>query len=43
MTEDRSDWVHKHKEGGKMAAAASLGMLLMWDVDEGLNQVRMRV
>jgi 26S proteasome regulatory subunit N1 len=38
MTEDE-EWVFKNKEHGMMAATASLGMVLMWDVDEGLNQL----
>lgn len=38
MTES-DEWVFKNKEHGKMAATASLGMVLLWDVDEGLNQL----
>lgn len=40
-TSDKKDenWVYKNKEHGMMAAAASLGMLLLWDIDEGLTQV----
>ncbi len=34
-----SKWVHKNKEHGTMSAAASLGMILMWDVDSGLSQI----
>lgn len=30
-------WINKNKEGGKEAAAASLGMILLWDIDEGLT------
>ena len=33
------DWVFKVKEDGQTAAAASLGMLLLWDIDEGLAQI----
>lgn len=38
-TSDKKDdnWVYKNKEHGMMAAAASLGMLLLWDIDEGLT------
>lgn len=38
ITEDE-EWVFKNKEHGMMAATASLGMVLMWDVDEGLNHL----
>eukprot|EP00960_Hanusia_phi_P025650 745798-Hanusia_phi.AAC.4 len=38
-----STWIYKcgsqDSAHGKMSAAASLGMILMWDVDSGLNQV----
>ena len=33
------NWIYKNKEGGMMAAAASLGLLLLWDIDEGLSQI----
>jgi 26S proteasome regulatory subunit N1 len=32
-------WIFKNKEQGKTAAAASLGLLLLWDIDEGLVQI----
>ena len=34
--ESNEDWVFKCKDDGQTAAAASLGMLLLWDIDEGL-------
>lgn len=34
-SENNEDWVFKTKEDGQTAAAASLGMLLLWDIDEG--------
>lgn len=37
--EASEDWVFKNKEDGKTAAAASLGMLLLWDIDEGISQI----
>ena len=37
--ENNEDWVFKTKDDGQTAAAASLGMLLLWDVDEGLTQI----
>ena len=38
-SENNEDWVFKNKEDGQTAAAASLGMLLLWDIDEGLAQI----
>ncbi len=38
MTVDEK-WLHKNKDHGMMSAAASLGLILLWDVDEGLSQV----
>jgi 26S proteasome regulatory subunit N1 len=32
-------WIYKNKDVGMTCAAASLGMVLMWNVDEGLNQI----
>eukprot|EP00322_Chrysochromulina_rotalis_P022638 CAMPEP_0115890898 /NCGR_PEP_ID=MMETSP0287-20121206/33586_1 /TAXON_ID=412157 /ORGANISM="Chrysochromulina rotalis, Strain UIO044" /LENGTH=644 /DNA_ID=CAMNT_0003347679 /DNA_START=26 /DNA_END=1956 /DNA_ORIENTATION=+ len=32
-------WLYKNKEHGMMSAAASLGLLLLWDVDGGLTQI----
>ena len=37
--ESNEDWVFKCKDDGQTAAAASLGMLLLWDIDEGLAQI----
>ena len=39
MTVDEK-WLHKNRDHGMMSAAASLGLILLWDVDEGLSQVR---
>ncbi|XP_038684206.1 26S proteasome non-ATPase regulatory subunit 2 homolog A [Tripterygium wilfordii] len=33
------NWLYKNKEHGKASAAASLGMILLWDVDSGLAQI----
>eukprot|EP01118_Nematostelium_gracile_P000182 TRINITY_DN1017_c0_g1_i1.p1 TRINITY_DN1017_c0_g1~~TRINITY_DN1017_c0_g1_i1.p1 ORF type:complete len:876 (+),score=310.73 TRINITY_DN1017_c0_g1_i1:43-2670(+) len=38
-TEDGNKWLYKNKEHGMMSAAASLGMVLLWDVDGGLTQI----
>lgn len=34
-----SSWLFKNKDHGKASAAASLGMILLWDVDSGLAQI----
>ncbi|KAL3325699.1 hypothetical protein AABB24_036770 [Solanum stoloniferum] len=34
-----TSWLFKNKEHGKASAAASLGMILLWDVDSGLAQL----
>lgn len=33
------NWLFKNKEHGKASAAASLGMIMLWDVDSGLAQI----
>lgn len=35
----KEDWIFKTKEDGQTAAAASLGMILLWDIDEGIGQI----
>ena len=37
--ENNEDWVFKVKDDGQTAAAASLGLLLLWDIDEGFAQI----
>jgi len=37
--ESNEDWIFKTKDDGQTAAAASLGMLLLWDIDEGSAQI----
>uniref|UniRef100_A0A061RYU3 26S proteasome non-ATPase regulatory subunit 2 homolog n=1 Tax=Tetraselmis sp. GSL018 TaxID=582737 RepID=A0A061RYU3_9CHLO len=32
-------WIYKNKDHGKMSAAASLGMVTLWDVEGGLTQI----
>ena len=34
-----SGWLYKNKGHGMMSAAASLGMVMMWNVEEGLNHI----
>ena len=38
--EDGQKWLFKNKEHGMMSATASIGLVLLWDVDGGLTQVR---
>ncbi|CAN8230161.1 unnamed protein product [Cochlearia groenlandica] len=38
-TSGTGSWLFKNKEHGKISAAASLGMILLWDVDSGLSQL----
>ncbi|XP_065875122.1 26S proteasome non-ATPase regulatory subunit 2 homolog A-like [Euphorbia lathyris] len=33
------NWLFKNKEHGKTSAAASLGMILLWDIDSGVSQI----
>ena len=37
--EDEKKWLYKNKEHGMMSAAASVGALLLWDVDGGITQL----
>lgn len=37
--EDKDHWIYQNKETGMQAAAASLGLVLLWDIDEGLSQI----
>lgn len=39
MTVDNSQWVHKNKDHGMISAAASLGLVLLWNVEGGLNEI----
>ena len=32
-------WIFKNKDHGKMSATASLGTVLLWDVEGGLPQI----
>ncbi|CAA2982178.1 26S proteasome non-ATPase regulatory subunit 2 homolog A [Olea europaea subsp. europaea] len=34
-----TSWLFKNKDHGKASAAASLGMILLWDIDSGLAQL----
>jgi len=37
--EDGTSWIYKNKDHGMMSAAASLGVILLWDVEVGLTQI----
>lgn len=39
MTEEGNSWVFKNKDHGMLSAAASLGMVMLWNQDEGLSQM----
>lgn len=39
VPENKSSWVWKTKDEGMLSTAASLGMLLQWDVETGLDKV----
>ncbi|KAJ1649895.1 proteasome regulatory particle base subunit [Dispira simplex] len=32
-------WIYKNKDHGMMSATASLGMIMLWDVDRGLTEI----
>jgi len=34
-----SDWLYKNKDHGMISATASLGLILLWDIDSGLTQI----
>uniref|UniRef100_A0A7S3HCL3 26S proteasome non-ATPase regulatory subunit 2 n=1 Tax=Spumella elongata TaxID=89044 RepID=A0A7S3HCL3_9STRA len=38
-TAEDTQWLFKNKGHGMLSCAASLGMLMMWNVEEGLNQI----
>ncbi|XP_071853454.1 26S proteasome non-ATPase regulatory subunit 2-like [Apostichopus japonicus] len=39
ITEDGNKWIYKNKEQGMLSTTASLGLVLLWDVDGGLTQI----
>ncbi|NXX36901.1 PSMD2 ATPase, partial [Nicator chloris] len=39
LTDDGNKWLYKNKDHGMLSAAASLGTILLWDVDGGLTQI----
>ncbi|KAK6533354.1 proteasome regulatory particle base subunit [Orbilia ellipsospora] len=39
VEDETSPWVFKNKDLGKLSAAASIGLLMQWDVDMGLSAI----
>lgn len=39
MLNAEEDWIHKNKDHGKTAAAASLGMILMWNNESAITEI----
>ncbi len=39
MMMDNCQWVYKNKDHGMISAAASLGMILLWNIEGGLNEI----
>lgn len=39
LMEDGNKWLYKNKEHGMLSATASLGLILLWDVDGGLSPI----
>lgn len=37
--EGNEDWIFQNKDEGQLAAAASVGLLQIWDMDEGLGTI----
>ncbi len=39
LTPENSDWLYKNKDHGMLSAAASLGMIMLWDVESGPSAI----
>jgi len=39
LMEDGNKWLYKNKDHGMLSATASIGLVLLWDVDGGLTQI----
>ncbi|CAG8438595.1 3197_t:CDS:10 [Ambispora gerdemannii] len=37
--EEGNNWIYKNKDHGMLSAAASLGMIMLWDTDVGLSHI----
>ena len=40
LMEDGNKWLYKNKEHGMLSATASIGLVLLWDVDGGALKVK---
>ncbi|TPX37187.1 hypothetical protein SmJEL517_g01072 [Synchytrium microbalum] len=38
-TDEGNSWIYKNKDAGMLSAAASLGMIMLWDVETGLAEI----
>ena len=39
VVDNNEDWIYKNKEGGMLAAVQSLGIILLWEIEEGITQI----
>ncbi|KAG8195556.1 hypothetical protein JTE90_002182 [Oedothorax gibbosus] len=39
LMEDGQKWLYKNRDSGMLSATASLGLILLWDIDGGLGQI----
>ena len=39
LTTEGNKWIYKNKGFGMLSATASLGLILLWDVEGGLTQI----
>uniref|UniRef100_A0A2P2I8Z8 26S proteasome non-ATPase regulatory subunit 2 n=1 Tax=Hirondellea gigas TaxID=1518452 RepID=A0A2P2I8Z8_9CRUS len=39
MTPEESNWLYKNKDHGMLSATASLGMILLWDLETGFSAI----
>jgi 26S proteasome regulatory subunit N1 len=37
--DENTSWIYKNKDAGMLSAAASLGAILLWDVEVGLTEI----
>lgn len=40
LVQEGNEWLYKNKDHGIISATASLGLILLWDVDSGMKSVR---
>lgn len=39
LTIENSQWIYKNKDHGMFSTAASLGLILLWNIESGLNEI----